>query len=63
MMSKKNYKKFAQMIKDEFDSLDELPKTASDELQCLVEKMAYLFYEDNPKFSFGKFRKACGVSS
>ena len=67
-MTKKDYKIFAEMIKerldynDKFDP-DEATKACVDELTAIANKMAVIFQIDNPRFHKIKFLTACGVIS
>lgn len=65
-MTKKDYIKFAQMLKREqpatLYSIDESDVTTVT-WQCIVESTADIFAEDNPRFDRERFLRACGLTS
>ena len=57
-MSKKDYKKFATIIKNRVN----IQRTSwNAELFMIASDMAKAFQEDNPRFDRSKFLIACGV--
>ena len=58
-MTKKDYKRIADIIKD--IKSGELPLFAEDVKEFLAKKFVCLFAEDNPRFNEKKFREACGI--
>ncbi len=53
-MSRKDYEKFAQMMRQADDLTEEQHKT-------MANRMATVFALDNPNFDKPRFVKACGV--
>jgi hypothetical protein len=65
MMTKKEYKKFAEMFKREKIELSKYADAISDscqlELERIIGEVAYIFATDNPYFDRDKFFEACGL--
>jgi hypothetical protein len=69
-MTKKDYIKIAQVLKDEkvrieneFDSDSLVGHGASTEVTILSGKIAYMLAQDNPRFDREQFLTACGYNS
>ena len=66
-LTKKHFKLFAEMIKEERLSIDALEKLgcpsrlATDELNIIASKIAHICQDENPNFSALKFFGACEV--
>ena len=62
-MSRKDYEKFARLIRDtEFSGGGMLHTAAANKLIFVLDFMEIL-EADNPLFDAGRFMEACGVSS
>jgi hypothetical protein len=62
MMTRKDYVKFAEMVKTMKAKL-KLLSNAHDVLDDMAENMAIIFQDDNPNFNRARFLEACGVNS
>jgi len=69
-LTKKHFKLFAEMIKEEFVTLNSPieegtniypSRTAEDEIERIARKIASICNEDNINFDFAKFYRACGI--
>lgn len=56
-MTRKDYKKFAELIKDY-----KADRGESILLSALVADLGYIFKQDNDRFDYDKFFKACGLA-
>jgi len=63
MMTKKDYKKFAEMLAEQYkDNLTLENLVSAEEDKLLALRIAFIFAEDNPHFDRERFLKACGLS-
>lgn len=61
-MSRKDYEKFARMIRARVDATnDQTPHEVFDRLEYAAKLAADVFVEDNPRFDKQRFLTACGV--
>jgi hypothetical protein len=61
-MSKKDYIKFAAMLKEQHDiAQDTLFSQGKTAVENVIKASAEIFAEDNPRFDHDRFYKACGM--
>lgn len=56
-MTRKHYRATAEILSISKNAM------APEEYSFLVDKFAYMFKLDNPRFNRDKFREACGVAN
>lgn len=62
-MTKKDYELIAKVIREDFEDFKELKVHPSHWHGLLVSELAMAFHQDNHKFDWLKFKRACGINS
>lgn len=52
-MTRKHYIKLAEVIREQYQ--------AGTIQACAIDRLGDVFYEDNPRFDWGRFAEACGL--
>lgn len=65
MMSQRDYEEMAVILNEELYSAERSPLAAAERIvvASVARSLAHMFSKRNPRFSYDKFYKACGLDA